>query len=243
MIKYGILIDLILASMKIIKYEGDLMHMLIGDVLSQEDLAIIRNCFEKVQFVDGRETAGWAAKTVKNNIQAKRSDPTFDDVRLMLADRLKENLLFQMNTRPKHITPFLFAQYENSMSYGSHVDDALMQNIRTDLSFTLFIEPPETYEGGELVIENSAGEMPIKGPAGSLYIYPSTTLHRVEPVTRGIRRVVVGWVQSHVRFANQREILFDLDTARRALFAQNGKTELYDIVSKTVANLLRMWAD
>jgi PKHD-type hydroxylase len=219
------------------------MQMLIAGILSPEDLTQVRQAFEKTQFVDGRETAGWAAKTVKNNLQAKAGDPNLDAVRSLITERLKANALFQMAARPKHQTPLLFAQYRDTMTYGSHVDDALMQGIRTDISFTLFIEEPDTYAGGELVIESSAGENPIKGPAGSVYIYPSTTLHRVDAVTRGVRRVAVGWVQSHVRNADQREILFDLDTARRRLFTQSGKTAEFDQLSKSVANLLRMWAD
>jgi PKHD-type hydroxylase len=219
------------------------MQMLIAGVLSPDDLVDVHQAFEKAQFVDGRETAGWAAKTVKNNQQVRAGDPALDGVRALVAERLKANALFQMATRPKLITPLLFAQYRDTMTYGTHVDDALMQGIRTDISFTLFIEEPESYDGGELVIESSAGENPIKGPAGSVYIYPSTTLHRVDAVSRGLRRVAVGWVQSHVRSADQREILFDLDTARRTLFAKSGKSEEFDQLSKSVANLLRMWGD
>lgn len=219
------------------------MQMLIAGVLSPEDLIEVRQAFEKAQFVDGRETAGWAAKTVKNNIQSKAGDPALNGVRTLVAERLKANALFQMAVRPKQMTPLLFAQYRDTMTYGSHVDDALMQGVRTDISFTLFVEEPESYDGGELVIESTAGENPIKGPAGSIYIYPSTTLHRVDAVTRGVRRVAVGWVQSHVRNADQREILFDLDTARRALFAKSGKSQEFDQLSKSVANLLRLWSE
>lgn len=219
------------------------MQMLIAGILSPQDLVQVRQAFEKTQFVDGRETAGWAAKTVKNNLQARASDPALDDVRSLVALRLKDNALFQMAARAKTMTPLLFAQYRDTMTYGTHVDDALMHGIRTDLSFTLFLDDPETYGGGELVIESSAGENPVKGPAGSVYLYPSSTLHRVDAVTSGTRRVAVGWLQSHVRNADQREILFDLDAARRAIFATSGKTAEFDQLSKSVANLLRMWAD
>lgn len=219
------------------------MQMLIAGILSPDDLKLVRQAFEKAQFVDGRETAGWAAKTVKNNLQAKAGDPALDGVRTLVAERLRTHSLFQLAARPRHITPLLFAQYRDTMTYGTHVDDALMQGIRTDISFTLFIDEPETYEGGELVIETSAGENPIKGPAGSVYMYPSNTLHRVDAVTSGTRRVAVGWAQSHVRNSEQREILFDLDTARRTLFDRQGKTAEFDLMSKSVANLLRMWMD
>ncbi len=219
------------------------MQMLIAGVLSPDDLVEVRQVFEKAQFVDGRETAGWAAKTVKNNMQARAGDPALDDVRALVAGRLKSNALFHMAARPKAMTPLLFAQYRDTMTYGTHVDDALMQGIRTDVSFTLFLDEPETYGGGELVIESSAGENPVKGPAGSVYLYPSTTLHRVDAVTSGTRRVAVGWLQSHVRSTEHREILFDLDAARRSIFAASGKTAEFDQLSKSVANLLRMWAD
>jgi PKHD-type hydroxylase len=129
------------------------------------------------------------------------------------------------------------------MEYGAHVDDALMGGIRSDISFTLFLDEPESYDGGELVMETSAGDSAVKGPAGSVFLYPSTTLHRVAKLNSGIRRVCVGWLQSHVRNADQREILFDLDTARRSLFKASGKTAEFDLMSKSLANLMRMWAD
>jgi PKHD-type hydroxylase len=129
------------------------------------------------------------------------------------------------------------------MAYGTHVDDALMGGMRTDISFTLFLSDPESYDGGELVTESHAGEQPFKLPAGSLVLYPSTTLHRVEPVTRGSRLAAVGWVRSLVRDPARRELLFDLDTARKALFDRDGKSPEFDLLSKCGANLLRMWAE
>ena len=110
------------------------------------------------------------------------------------------------------------------MQYGVHVDDALMAGMRTDIAFTLFLDAPDTYDGGELVIESAAGDDAIKLPAGAMIVYPATTLHRVAMVTRGQRHVVAGWARSFVRDAAQREILFDLDTARRTIFARDGKS-------------------
>jgi PKHD-type hydroxylase len=219
------------------------MQLLIAGVLAADDLALVRQAFEKATFTDGRETAGWAAKTVKNNLQARAGDPALDGVRKLIGERLKASALFQMAARPRHMTPLLFAQYRDTMTYGTHVDDALMQGIRTDLSYTVFLDEPDSYDGGDLVIETAGGENPVRGPAGSVFLYPSTTLHRVEAVTRGTRRVAVGWIQSHVRFEGQREILFDLDTARRRLFDESGKTAEFDLLSKSIANLLRMWTD
>ena len=137
----------------------------------------------------------------------------------------------------------MFSAYEPGMRYGSHVDDALMQGMRTDVSFTLFLSDPDSYDGGELVIESASGEDAMKLPAGSLVAYPSTALHHVAAVTRGTRLAAVGWARSYVRDGAQREMLFDLDTARRQIFAEGGKTPEYDLVSKSLANLLRMWVE
>jgi PKHD-type hydroxylase len=130
------------------------------------------------------------------------------------------------------------------MSYGSHIDNAFMgedNRLRSDLSFTLFLSDPTTYEGGELVIETTGGEQAFKLTAGSMILYPSSTLHRVETITAGIRLAAVGWIQSLVRDAADREILFDLDTVRQELFARDGKTKEFDLLCKSYANLLRRW--
>ncbi len=129
------------------------------------------------------------------------------------------------------------------MQYGSHVDDALMNGMRTDVAFTLFLSDPDSYAGGELVIESAAGEDAIKLPPGALVAYPATSLHRVNEVTHGVRLAAVGWAKSLIRDAARRELLFDLDTARRRMFAQSGKSAEFDLISKSFANLLRMWAE
>ena len=219
------------------------MQMTIAGVLTPEDLALVRAAFDKATFIDGRETAGWAAKGVKNNTQAKAGDPAMDKARALVLERLAANALFVTAARPKQFSSLLFARYEKGMEYGAHVDDALMAGMRSDLSFTLFIDEPDAYDGGELVLETSAGETAVKGPAGSVFLYPSTTLHRVARLDSGVRRVCVGWAQSFVRNAEQREILFDLDTARRAVFNASGKNAEFDLMSKSLANLLRMWAE
>jgi PKHD-type hydroxylase len=219
------------------------MQMTIAGVLTPNDLALVRTAFDAAEFVDGRETAGWAAKTVKNSMQAKGADQAMDAARALVRERLMAHALFTMAARPKQLSSLLFARYEEGMQYGAHVDDALMGGLRSDLSFTFFIDEPETYAGGELVMETSAGESAVKGPAGSVFVYPSTTLHRVAKLNSGVRRVCVGWAQSFVRSAEQREILFDLDTARRAVFSQSGKTAEFDLMSKSLANLMRMWAE
>jgi PKHD-type hydroxylase len=219
------------------------MQISIANILSADDLRAVRDALKSARFADGRETAGFAARLVKDNKQAKASDRSLDAVRTLVAERILANDVFRMAARPKALTPLLFSRYESGMKYGSHVDDALMQGLRTDVSFTLFLDEPDSYDGGELVIETAAGEDAVKLPAGSLIAYPSTSLHRVDEVTRGQRNVVVGWARSFIRDAAQRELLFDLDTARRQKFNRDGKSAEFDLISKSLANLLRMWAE
>lgn len=219
------------------------MQIVIGNVLSADDLATVRAALSRAKFVDGRETAGWSAREAKRNEQVSGSDRSLDTVRKLVTSRILANDVFSLAVRPKALTPLLFSRYQGEMQYGSHVDDALMQSVRTDVSFTLFLADPQTYDGGELIIESASGEEPIKLEAGSLFAYSSTTLHRVAPVTRGVRLAAVGWARSFVRDAAKRELLFDLDTARRRLFAREGKSAEFDLMSKSLANLMRMWAE
>jgi len=219
------------------------MQLIIANVLSRTDLTTVRNVLKRARFVDGRATAGFAARLVKNNEQVDASDRSIETIRKLVAERIAKNELFQLAVRPKTLTPLMFARYERGKNYGSHVDDPLMSGMRTDVSFTLFLSDPKTYSGGELVIESTAGEDPIKLPAGAMVIYPTTALHRVAKVTKGRRMVCVGWARSLIRDAARRELLFDLDTARRRMFARNGKSADYDLVSKSLANLMRMWAE
>jgi PKHD-type hydroxylase len=218
------------------------MQIAIGNLLSAEDIAMVREALASATFVDGRATAGFAARLVKNNRQAS-ADHRLDTFRKLIQNRILENEVFRLAVRPKALTPIMFSRYEPGMNYGSHVDDAVMDGLRTDVSFTLFLNDPESYEGGELVIESPAGDDAVKLAAGALIAYPSTTLHRVAAVTRGERLAAVGWAQSLIRDAARRELLFDLDTARRALFAREGKSAEFDLLAKSTANLLRMWVE
>ena len=218
------------------------MQIAIGNVLSAEDVETVRAALARATFVDGRATAGYAARLVKSNRQAS-ADHRLETFRKLIENRILENDVFRLAVRPKALTPIMFSRYEPGMHYGSHVDDAVMDGLRTDVSFTLFLNDPESYEGGELVIESLAGEDAVKLAAGALIVYPSTTLHRVAPVTDGERLAAVGWAQSYVRDGARREILFDLETARRRLFEQSGKTPEFDLLAKSAANLFRMWAE
>lgn len=218
------------------------MLITIADVLSPGEIEEIRTTLGSMRFEDGRATAGWSAKLVKDNEQA-REGAALTLLRERVAKAIQSNEVFQLAARPKALTPLLFSRYTQGQQYGSHVDNPLMGGVRTDVSFTLFLADPESYDGGELVIESVSGEEEIKLPAGHLVAYNSTSLHRVAPVTRGERLVAVGWAQSYVRDSAKRELLFDLETARRNLFAQAGKTPEFDLIAKSCANLFRMWAE
>jgi PKHD-type hydroxylase len=218
------------------------MILAIADVLSAADIEAIRKELAEAKFVDGATTAGWSAKLVKSNLQASDS-PGLARTRALVETRLREHPVFALATRPKTIIGPLFSRYQPGHAYGTHVDDALIAGSRTDVSFTIFLAPPDTYEGGELIIDSSSGEESFKLPPGSVITYPATSLHRVAPVTSGERLVAAGWVRSYVRDAARRELLFDLETARRRLFDREGKTAEGDLLAKCAANLMRRWCD
>ena len=203
---------------------------------------VLAEAARSLGFDDGRKTAGRFAREVKANDQAAAS-PERDAILARVERGLRENPLFRSAARPKAMTPLILSRYRVGQTYGLHVDDAVMGAIRTDLSFTLFLADPESYDGGALVIEDALEARSIKLSAGDMILYPSTTLHRVEPVTRGERLAVVGWVQSQIRNGEQREILFDLDQAVESLHASEGKSPRFDLLHKTRANLLRMWVE
>ncbi|NJR58041.1 MAG: Fe2+-dependent dioxygenase [Cyanobacteria bacterium CRU_2_1] len=238
------------------------MILCIADVLTSEELDLILSKLKTAPFVDGKATAGWHARLVKQNTQLASKALVAEEVKSIVHKALERNTLFQMAVRPKYIRPVLFSRYEPGMFYGNHVDNALMESsapidshptdtphspaqslMRSDVSLTLFLNAPSTYIGGELVIESIQGEQAFKLDAGAVVIYPSSTLHRVEPVTQGVRLVAITWIQSLIRDPNEREILFDLDTVRQALFKQSGKTPEFDLIAKSHANLLRKWAE
>ena len=218
------------------------MILAIADVLSAAEAAEVVASLAGATFVDGKTTAGWSARLVKDNLQATEG-PELGRLRAFVEARLCEHAVFALATRPKAVLGPLFSRYEPGHAYGTHADDALIGGVRTDVSFTLFLSPPASYDGGELVIDGPAGEDAFKLEPGSVITYPSTLLHRVAPVTRGTRLAAVGWVRSYIRDCAHRELLFELETARRALFEREGKTTEADLLAKCAANLTRMWCD
>ena len=218
------------------------MLLAVEGVLNAAEVATACKTAGSLAFDDGRKTAGRFAREVKANDQAAPSverDALLGGVERALA----ANALFRSAARPRALTPLILSRYRTGQTYGLHVDDALRGGLRTDLSFTLFLSDPDSYAGGALVIEDRFEARAVKLQAGDLFLYPSTTLHRVEPVTSGERLAVVGWVQSLIRGGAEREVLFDLDQATEALHAAEGKSALFDTLARARSNLLRLWSE
>ncbi|KJS36668.1 MAG: nuclease PIN [Rhodospirillaceae bacterium BRH_c57] len=220
------------------------MILCIADLLTAAEVDRLRGLFDAGPLQDGTRTAGWHAKLVKDNQQM--SGPAAAEAQALVVAALKRNPLFRSAVMPRRIRPPLLARYGSGQTYGDHIDDAIMGEdnpVRSDVSCTVFLRDPDEYDGGELVMDTTGGEQMFKLPVGAAITYSSYTLHRVAPVTRGVREVAVTWVQSMVREADRREILFDLDRSRRAVFDREGKTPLFDTLTKSHANLLRLWAE
>lgn len=218
---------------------------LIHDVLDIDDLGAIRSALAAAPAADGRRTAGRAARAVKSNLQFDPASPAVATASKRVLDAMRAHPTVRDAARPRRWSRVLFSAYDPGMHYGTHVDDAIMGGdvpIRSDLAWTLFLSDIADYDGGELVIENTAGENALRLQAGSLLLYAATALHRVEPVTRGRRLAAVGWIQSLVRDAAQRELLFDLAGARRTLFERHGPSRESEQLQRVASNLLRMWA-
>ena len=222
------------------------MILSLPNVITPEELAEMRALFARATFEPGVTTAGWGAREAKHNLQMKPGTPEAIQAQEIVTKAITRNADFTMAVRPKAMRPALFNRYEPGMSYGDHVDDAMMgwpQPLRTDVSFTLFLTDPSEYDGGELVIVATHEERAFKLPAGSIFLYPASTLHRVNPVTRGVREAAVSWVQSFIRDPLQREILYDLELVRRTMFQRSGKTAELDRLSKCHVNLVRRWTE
>lgn len=216
--------------------------LVIGGVLTAAEAGVLYQAAQGLSYDDGKATAGRFARAVKANDQAAKSperDAIFDKV----TRALSAHGVFMSAARPKSVSPLILSRYRVGQTYGLHVDDAMMGGLRTDLSFTLFLTPPDSYDGGALIVEDRFESRAVKLAAGDMILYGSGTLHQVEPVIRGERIAVVGWVQSLIRDAGQREILFDLDQAVETAHAEGGKTALFDALTKTRSNLIRMWAE
>jgi PKHD-type hydroxylase len=221
------------------------MRFQIESLLPAEQIASWRSLLlaPEVEWRPGQETAGWHARSVKHNRQLDRASALYRELAPLVHQALLVHPLLASAALPARIHNLLFSRSGLGEGYGRHVDNAFMADGRSDLSFTLVLSEPGRYQGGALVLEYPDGEEAVRLGAGDLIVYPSTLLHRVDPVTEGERLVCAGWIQSRLRSAEQRELLFELDTARRTVFSQQGKGEIFDLLSRSYTNLLRMWGE
>jgi PKHD-type hydroxylase len=221
----------------------------IPNVLTPAQVAECRDALAKADWADGRATAGYQSAKVKNNRQLPETHRTAQRLGDMILTALDRNPLFMSGALPVKVVPPLFNRYELSEAYGDHIDGAIRpiagtpHRVRTDLSATLFLTEPQDYDGGELTIEDTFGAQQVKLKAGDLILYPGTSLHRVEPVTRGVRLAAFFWIQSMVRDDGQRKMLFDLDTAIQQLARISPDQRPVMAVTNVYHNLLRQWAD
>jgi PKHD-type hydroxylase len=228
------------------------MLICVPDVLSKRDVADFRAIMDAADWEDGRSTAGAQSALVKNNEQLPPDSEVSRQLGHRVLSALTASPLFVSAAIPLHIFPPLFNRYAaaDNHRFGIHVDNAVRGDrltglrIRTDLSVTLFLSDPEEYDGGELVVEDYYGSHEVKLPAGHLVLYPATSLHMVTPVTRGTRVASFFWLQSMIRDAHARSLIFDLDTAIQALVERLGRDDPETVrLTGIYHNLIRYWAE
>jgi PKHD-type hydroxylase len=216
-------------------------------LLQQPQLDKIQEILSKSLYKNGKMTAGVAASKVKNNEELAPDPHGQELLNRILMSSLGANQQFHQAAMPVKMADFIVARYQPGMEYGDHVDEPIMgaggPKFRTDISMTVFLNSPESYKGGELVMRTSFGDNRVKLEAGDAVIYPSSSLHHVAPVTSGERHVALTWIQSQVRDPAHREILFDLVQSRDALLKEQAGSELHQKLDRSYANLLRMWAE
>ncbi|MDX1374479.1 MAG: Fe2+-dependent dioxygenase [Burkholderiales bacterium] len=223
------------------------MLLIVPGVLKPDELALAREWLSGVRFVDGKASAGAAARRVKQNLEAERGAGALERLDEMVMGNLSRHPVYRGGALPLHAATPLYIRYAPGMRYGEHLDDAIMGAggvlYRSDVAVTVFLSAPEAYDGGELVIRGAAGEQSVKLPAGDAVLYPAGTIHRVNPVTRGERLVAVTWVQSVVRDPAKRELLYGLNLAREKLLSTAPEAEETAQVNAAYSNLMRMWSD
>jgi PKHD-type hydroxylase len=226
------------------------MILTIAAIEDSQRLDYIQRRLAALEWRDGRATAGRAARRVKRNQQANMHDPVGQELHAAIMELIADHPVIKAAARPRRFTRLMISKTHDGGHYGPHVDNAFMDaptygggaRLRSDLSFTLFLTPPQDYDGGELVVHSNSMAQRIKGEAGQLVLYPSSNIHEVTPVTRGERIVCVGWIESLVADPTQRELLFDLENLRVSL-RQSLPADALELLmlDKSIANLLRMW--
>ncbi len=225
------------------------MLIQIQDLLTAERVAACRKRLDDSTWIDGGVTAGHQSRLAKNNMQIGEDDPVAAELGDMILAALEQNPLFVSAALPRKIFPPLFNRYSGGQNFGTHVDNAIRQvsgtehRVRTDLSATLFFSDPDEYEGGELVIEDNFGVQRVKLAAGSMILYPASSLHHVTPVTSGERVASFFWIQSMVRDDGERTLLFDLDSSIQRLAATSPDHPSVIQLTGVYHNLLRRWAE
>jgi PKHD-type hydroxylase len=226
------------------------MLIAIPDVLDAAGVGTLRQIIDAAEWVDGNATSGHQSALAKQNEQLPEDSAAAREAGSLVLDALSASPLFVAAALPLKVYPPLFNRYEGGDTFASHVDSAIRIRrgsdfrVRSDLSATLFLADPDSYDGGELVIEDSFGEQRVKLPAGHMVLYPASSVHRVEPVTRGVRVASFFWVQSMVRDDGARRILFDLDQAVQDVAARLGQDDPAAVrLTGTYHNLLRRWAE
>lgn len=218
----------------------------ISGLLKENELLKLDELLGNMAFVDGKATASGAAKEVKSNLQTPAADIYLQQAEQIIIQAISSCPLLHATVFPKMILPITISKYQLGMQYGWHTDSPLMSNratIRVDLSMTIFLSDPASYEGGELVIHSASGFTPIKLAKGDAIVYPTTRLHCVNPVTSGERIAAVTWMQSMIRSTEQRELLYQLKTVQEQIGAQPAQSSENLVLQQVYSNLVRMWAD
>ncbi|WP_087687774.1 Fe2+-dependent dioxygenase [Pandoraea sp. PE-S2R-1] len=225
------------------------MMIEIPGVFSRDEARQLCEQLQAQSWVDGKATAGMQSAQAKENRQLAEDDPWARRIGEEILRRLSQDAVFMSAALPRRIYPPLFNRYEGGEAFGYHVDNAVRgikgvrERVRTDLSATLFLAEPDSYDGGELVVRDSFGERAVKLPAGHMVLYPGTSVHKVNPVTRGVRLASFFWIESLIRDDAQRSVLLDMDIAIQRLTQQGADGDSLVQLTGSYHNLLRMWAD
>jgi len=226
------------------------MVVTIPDLLNSTQLEALCSVLRQGNFIDGKLSAGDDARHLKTNLELDPDPERYSALNNVVMSALVQHPQYLQTALPARIAAPIYARYLAGMEYGGHIDDPIMgapdARYRSDISITVFLNAPDEYDGGELCIETAQGSEAYKLPAGSALLYPSTCYHAVTPVSNGERLVAVTWVQSHIRRADQREILIQLNQAKTLLAEEvsgDSQSESYQKINLCYANLFRMWAD
>lgn len=219
----------------------------IDAVISTEELQQVQQWVEQADWLDGTSSAGRHVRAIKDNLEMDQRCESWRHINELVVKRLYQHPEFQRCALPHKVSAAFVARYRGEMRYGKHVDDAVMgaanARYRSDIAVTVFLKPPESYQGGELTIHTSFGTHTVKLEAGCAVVYPASSLHEVAAVTSGERLVCVLWVQSLVRRADQREVLVRLSEARDALHISAPQARVTESIDHAYMNLVRMWYD